>query len=255
MTTDNEPNPEIRYTDLHCHVLPGLDDGARDWDEALSMARQAVRGGATRLVATPHVMRGVYYTSPEDINRAVLELRARLEDTRIPLEVIPGSEVYLSSGVALEYRSGKLLPIGQSGYLLVELPSLYFPRYVFRELFELRLAGAGVIVAHPERNTELSKKKGLIEELLETEVMFQVNAGSFTGFFGAEARACAEYLLREGLVHFIGSDAHSGQSAFTSNVGADISEPLRRISRLNREDKGFWTSLEARATRLLAGKL
>jgi protein-tyrosine phosphatase len=255
LTTDSEPNPEIRYTDLHCHILPGLDDGARDWDEALSMAKQAVRGGAARMVATPHVMRGVYYTSPEDIRRAVSELRARLEDARIPLEVIPGSEIYLSSGVALEYRSGKLLPIGGSGFLLVELPSLYFPRYVLRELFELRLAGAGVILAHPERNRELCKKKGLIQELMETDVMFQLNAGSFNGVYGADARACAEYMLREGLVHFIGSDAHSGQHAATSNVGADIGEPLRRISRLSREGKGFWTSLEARATRLLAGKL
>lgn len=248
-------NDGDRYTDLHCHILPGLDDGVGDWDEAVALARNAAKSGASRVVATPHVMRGVYYSSPDDIKAKVDELRIRLEDSGVALEVIPGAEVYLAAGVAREYRAGRLQTIGESGYLLVELPSLYLPGYAFQELFDLRVAGAGVVLAHPERNRELCRRRDAIEELRDTDVFFQVNAGSFTGVYGRQARACADWLLREGIAHFIGSDAHSGQPSSVSDIGADIDGALKRISRSGLQGSRFLAATEVRAARLLAGKL
>lgn len=254
LKTAGEPNDKIQYTDLHCHILPGLDDGAGDWDEALAMAKNAVKSGAVKLVATPHVMRGVYYSSPDDIKAKTAELNVRLENSGVPLDVIPGSEIYLSAGTAVEYRGGKLQTIGESGYLLVELPALYLPEYAHRELFDLRVAGAGVILAHPERNRELSRRRDALLELYDSDVLFQVNAGSFLGVYGRQARACAEFLLKEGLAHFIGSDAHSGQSAALSDVGADITGSLRRIAKFGRSGETFLAAAEARSQRLLSGK-
>jgi protein-tyrosine phosphatase len=250
-----EATHHVRYTDLHCHILPGMDDGAADWDDAIAMAKNAVRSGAVRLVATPHVMRGVYSASPEDIKAKVAELNVRLQDSGVPLEVIPGSEIYLVSGTAREYRAGKLQAIGRSGYLLVELPALRLPDYARREIDRLLAAGAGVILAHPERNRDLCSSRDMLFELRESGVLFQVNAGSLIGVFGHEARDCAESLVKEGMAHFIGSDAHSGRPAAVTEVGADISAALRQVIRLSPSGPGFAALTEARVSRLLAGKL
>lgn len=251
----NSPARPFRYTDLHCHILPGMDDGVSSWDEAIAMAENAVKSGAYRIVATPHVMRGVYSSTPDDIKTKVSELKARLWDSGIPLAVTPGAEVYLASGTAREYRAGKLQTIGDSGYILVELPPTHFPGYARSELHNLRAAGGGVILAHPERNREICRNRDIILELRDSGVLFQINAGSVTGVFGAEARDCAEFLLNEGLVHFIGSDAHSGQPAGVSGIGADISAALRRMVRLSPSGAGLLDEIEARVMMLLSGKL
>lgn len=244
-----------RYTDLHCHILPGMDDGVSNWDEAIAMAKNAVKSGAVRVIATPHVMRGVYSGTTDDIKSKVAELKVHLWDSGIPLAVTPGAEVYLASGTAREYRAGRLPTIGDSGYLLVELPPLHLPAYVRSELHDLRAAGAGVILAHPERNREICRNRDIILELRDSGVLFQINAGSLMGVFGRQARDCAEFLLKEGLTHFIGSDAHSGQPAAVSDIGADISAALRQIVRLSPSGTGFLDQVEARVLRLLSGKL
>ncbi len=245
----------FRYTDLHCHILPGMDDGVSTWDEAIAMAENAIKSGAVRTVATPHVMRGAHMPKPEDIKEKVSELKSRLKDSGISLTVVPGAEIFLASGTAREYRAGKLQTIGDTGYLLVELPPLSLPEYVLAEIRELRAAGAGVIIAHPERNLELYRNRAIITELLDYGVLFQLNAGSLTGVFGRMARDCAEFLAREGLVHFIGSDAHSGLPASVSSVGADISDALDRLVRLSPSGPAVLEQIEARVIRLLSGKL
>lgn len=254
-TRGDPPADRFRYTDLHCHILPGMDDGVSSWDEAIALAKNAVKSGAFRVVATPHVMRGVYAPRPGDIKEKVLELKSRLRDSGISLAVTPGSEVYLASGTAREYRAGKLQTIGDTGYLLVELPPLRLPAYARSELNALRAAGAGVILAHPERNRDLCRNLKVLTELLDYGVLFQINAGSLTGAFGKEAQGCAEFLVREGLVHFIGSDAHSGLPAGVSGVGADISEALERLVGLSPSGSAFLDQVEARVMRLLSGKL
>lgn len=245
----------LRYTDLHCHILPGLDDGASTWDEAMDMARNAVKAGAARVVATPHVMRGAYMPRPGDMREKVAELQARLKAAGISLTVVPGAEVFLASGTAREYRAGRLQTIGDSDYILVELPPLSFPKYAWAEIRALLHAGAGVIIAHPERNIEICQDRAILKELIGHGVFFQLNAGSLTGAFGRMARDCAEFLVEENLVHFLGSDAHSGLPAALSAVGADISCALERLMDLSPSGPAVLEQIEARVGRLLSGKL
>ncbi len=246
---------EIRYTDLHCHILPGLDDGAGDLSVSLSIARNAVSAGAKRIVATPHFMQGVFEPSPDDIRREAGVLRARLLEEGLDLEIVDGCEVYLSDSLCEDFTQGKVLPIGGSRCLLIELPSVSLPPGAFDLLFRLRVLGAGVILAHPERNIDLRRDRSRVREMVETGFLLQVNAGSLVGVYGKDAAAFAGDLFKEGLVHFIGSDAHSGRSAALRDSGPDIRPALARAFRSQREAERFVAGAEERFEALLRGNL
>jgi protein-tyrosine phosphatase len=246
---------EIRYTDLHCHILPGLDDGARDMKASLSMALMARESGARRIVATPHIMPGVYASSPGDIRAKASLLRENLGEAGIDLEIVEGAEVYLTEQISRDYKDEKILPLGRSRYILVELPSLSLPAHTIDEIFNLRIAGAGVILAHPERNSDLRRNPGLLREVVETGIYLQVNAGSFVGVYGKDVSAFADRLMKEGLVHFIGSDAHSGDHLNLLESGPDIRPALKRALRSSKDRERFMAALEERVEDLLSGRL
>jgi len=245
----------IQYTDLHCHILPGLDDGARDMETSLMMAWMARESGARRIVATPHVMPGVYFPSPEAIRAGASLLRDNLREAGVELEIVEGSEVCLTERLSRDYKDGKLLPLGRSRYILVELPSLSLPAHAMDEILDLKAAGAGVILAHPERNGDLRQDPDILREMVEVGIYLQVNAGSFVGVYGKEVSAFAERLLREGLVHFIGSDAHRGDHPDLAQSGPDIRPALKKAFRSSGNRERFVARLEERVEELLSGRL
>ena len=220
------------YADMHCHILPGLDDGARDWDDAVRMAVCAKASGATKIVATPHYLAGECEPSPDEVRVKVQELQVLLDENGIGVGVLPGSEVHLNELLYEDYRVGKLVPIGSSRYVLVELPFDTMPCYTADVLFRLGLAGAGVILAHPERNRDIQADLRRLEALVNGGVLVQLNGGSLLGSYGRDVKACAERIVRIGLFHFIGSDAHTGKVRSAFDRGADIGEALKRMERL-----------------------
>lgn len=195
--------------DLHIHILPGLDDGSRNAEESLEMARRAVDGGVKAVVATPHVMSGVYNNSRDKILAAVQALRGLLQTNDIPLEVYPGAEYMLDPGIPYLLKEGRALTLYDGGkYLLVEFPAGDIPIYANQTLFEIALQGVIPVIAHPERNSRFMENPDLLRTFIDRGALCQCTAGSLTGLFGSRVRQVAIDYLLDGCYHFIGSDAH-----------------------------------------------
>lgn len=195
--------------DIHTHLAPGLDDGAGNEAEALELARLARADGITTIIATPHIREGGFDNDAQSISRAVRRLRKLVEAAVLGVQIVEGSEVFLSPDLVEKYQQGAYPTLGKSNYALVEFPLLGVPPYAGDVLFRLCVAGFTPILAHPERNLTVAQEPSLIYELVSKGVLVQVNAGCLNGHFGSKVRASAKLLLSHNLVHFIGSDAHS----------------------------------------------
>lgn len=196
--------------DIHAHILPGMDDGAGDIDEALNMARIAVAEGITGLIATPHVASGLYCHTKEQISAAVNSLNNLLDKAQIPLQLYPGAEYLLEPDIPQRLRAGEILTLNNGGkYLLVEFPFTSVPVYAENIFFELMLQGVTPVIAHPERNAELQKHPGRLANLIEKGALAQVTTGSLAGLFGDKAERAAVGMVNKCLAHFLASDAHS----------------------------------------------
>jgi protein-tyrosine phosphatase len=191
--------------DLHSHVLPGLDDGAADLDEALAICRAAAAEGITVLAGTPHV-RDDYPTTPEQMETAL----ARLSDAAVGvIRLVPGGELALGE---LDRPADELRRFGLAGnprYLLVETPYYGWPLDLGERLFRLRASGVTPVLAHPERNGAVQERPELLEGLVAAETLVQLTAASVDGRIGRAARTCAAQLLELELAHMIASDAHA----------------------------------------------
>lgn len=209
--------------DLHCHILPGVDDGATDWEESLEMAGIFVENGVKTIVATPHSYADIL---PEQIQMLTVELNNRLAERDLPLTVVPGMEVHLDIDLPEQLRAGKILPIAERNVLL-ELPSNLLPLYTDDVVFRLMLEGYRVILAHPERNSQVIKNPELIFDWVSKGVLVQITSGSVLGKFGEQIQRTTKQLLKANLVHFIGSDAHG-----TTRRKPDLAEAATALRNL-----------------------
>lgn len=222
--------------DLHVHILPGLDDGASSVSEALEMARIAVAGGIKAAVATPHVITGLYNSNKEEILASLENLNKLIDESKIPLKVLPGAEYRLEPDLPVRLARGELLTLGDSGrYLLVELPADFIPQYTGRVIFELLIQGVVPVVAHPERNAGFIKDPSLLYELIARGALTQVTAGSINGRFGSGAAAAARLFLEHGCAHFIASDAHSPRGR-----APVLTEAMEEATRILGMDRAGW---------------
>lgn len=189
--------------DIHCHILPGIDDGAASLEVSLAMARLAVADGTRTIVATPHVDKTLI--PPEEVRRRVADLQQALDRQQIPLTLLAGADG--ASYLGAEALSGHV--IGDGPYLLLEFPHTHLPVSAGQLVFDLKARGLVPIITHPERNPSVVRHPDLLEPLIEAGALVQVTCGSLTGDFGGASRACARHLLRRGMVHFLASDGHS----------------------------------------------
>lgn len=200
--------------DIHIHILPGLDDGPPDMEEAITMARNAVDGGIKEVVATPHVIPGLYHNNKGIVLEAVQHFQQRLEHYGIPLQVHPGMEYMIDPGLPQLLRDGEALTLGDNGkYLLVEFPAVEVPVFTEHTLFEIALQGVIPVIAHPERNGELLRNPNKLLPFLERGALCQGTAGSLTGLFGRQVQHLAWRYLRKGCYSFVGSDAHGSSGS------------------------------------------
>lgn len=192
--------------DIHTHILPGLDDGAESTEEAILMAERAVEDGIRHMAATSH---GNYFSYTEkDYRRAFSKLQNAIEERNIPLRLYPGMEIFLDDEALVRLQKKELLTLNQTDYLLVEFDFYERVRNVIRRIAEVQDAGYRVIVAHPERYHFVKQDRECVCYLAEQECIFQVNAGSFAGDFGESAKSLSEWMLSEGLVSVVATDAH-----------------------------------------------
>jgi protein-tyrosine phosphatase len=195
--------------DLHSHILPGLDDGARTVDDSRALARRAAADGVTAIVATPHV-RGDYPTRPDEMERGVTRLREDFLAEGIDVEVLPGGEVDLGMLASLDDDGLRRFTLAQSGrYLLLEFPYRGWPAGLEETVYGLGLRGLRPVLAHPERNREVQSKPARLAEAVRLGALVQVTAASVDGRIGRSSQAAADKLLELGLAHVLASDAHT----------------------------------------------
>jgi protein-tyrosine phosphatase len=197
--------------DLHCHVLPGIDDGPENIEESVVLAREAARAGTRVLVATPHVS-SRYRNDPERIARLVGELNERLISEAIELLVRPGAEIALAHARSSDLAELGRLTLGGGPWLLVEPPFSPAATGIETMLRDLLRSGARIVLAHPERSPAFQRDPRLLRSLVADGILNSITAGSLTGRFGDGVRRFALRLLREGLVHNVASDAHDRYS-------------------------------------------
>lgn len=199
--------------DLHCHILPGIDDGAQNMDESLHMARVAVSEGIHQIVATPHHQNGRYTNEKEDIMKRVEILNQKLDQEKIPLKILPGQESRIYGEIIQDYLLNKVLTLNNTTkYLFIEFPSNHVPRFTEQLLFNIQSEGITPIIVHPERNSRLLADPDILYNLVAKGALTQVTAASLTGQFGKKIKKFSFQLIESNLTHIIASDAHNTSS-------------------------------------------
>lgn len=208
--------------DIHSHVLPGMDDGARSLEESLEMLNIAAAGGTTDIVATPHANSEFVY-DPQRVEETFREL-AEASKGIIGLHL--ACDFHLSyDNLHNLFNNPLQYTINQHGYLMVELPELISLASVRETLRRLISARVTPVITHPERNMSLQAKPRELEGWVRDGCLVQVTGQSFLGRFGPRAQRAADHLMNADLVHFVASDAHD-----CVDRSPDLSEPYKYVS-------------------------
>lgn len=195
--------------DIHCHILPGLDDGPSNMEKAVDMALAAVKSGTTRIIATPHFKNGVFKVSPQMVNASVKMFTRVLGKKKIGLGVLPGAEIRISADTCSLMDQGELLPLGDSRYYLFELPDIFIKQGIIMVLRQLRQREVIPVIAHPERNRTIMRHPEMIPEFIFENALFQITGKSVTGENGKHSFKIARNMVKDGLAHFVASDGHN----------------------------------------------
>lgn len=196
--------------DLHCHILPGIDDGAKDLEDSLAMARKAIANGITHILCTPHHNNGRYQNPKYEVMRAVQALQAELDQRQLPLTLFEGQEVRVTGETLQDLKEDRLLMIdSQDRYLLIEFPSNEVPFFSEQVLFDLISKGVIPVIVHPERNAVFLEDPTALIPFLEMGCLAQVTAPSYLGVFGKKIQKMAELMIEHNLVHMMATDAHN----------------------------------------------
>lgn len=195
--------------DLHCHLLPGIDDGAQDVSVSLAMARMAVADGIEHVACTPHITPGVYENDSAGIAMRTKQLAATLAEEGIALTLWTGADVHVDPQLVEKLSAGTIPTIGQSRYFLFEPPHNVLPPRLPELVRSLIAASFVPVITHPERLRWIESHYDLIGRLAALGALVQLTASSITGGFGRRARYWSERMLDEGVVDLIASDAHN----------------------------------------------
>ncbi|MGG3557244.1 CpsB/CapC family capsule biosynthesis tyrosine phosphatase [Peribacillus frigoritolerans] len=203
--------------DIHCHILPGIDDGSADMNESMNMARKAVEAGITHIFATPHHLNEKYVNVKSYIIDRAVMLNENLHQNNIPLTIHLGQEVRIHRDIFTSLEKEEILTLDDNGrYLLLELPSGSVPTYTKEVIYELQLKGIKPIIVHPERNKELIENHKLLFELVQEGALTQLTSGSIIGLFGKNVKSFSKKIIEHNLAHFVATDAHNiGSRGFT----------------------------------------
>jgi protein-tyrosine phosphatase len=196
------------HTDIHSHLIPGLDDGARSIPAALELIRRLETLGFRKLVTTPHVMADLYRNEPHMIHSGAERLRQAMQEAGIDVGLEAAAEYKIDEGLPVLLRQGKLLSFGDN-YILVELPYYSPPLDLKDQIFALQSSGYKPILAHPERYVYWHREFSRLEELKRLGVLFQLNTISLSGYYSHPTKKISKKLIDAGMVDFLGSDVHN----------------------------------------------
>jgi protein-tyrosine phosphatase len=224
--------------DIHAHILPGVDDGAKNLEQSLEMARMAVKDGIRTMVATPHLFKGRIFdlsqlNSKEMISQHVAQLRQKLSEETIPLEVIPGCDFPLGFETLKLLDEGQAMTINDANrYLLLELPSTSLPPAIDEICFHLQSKGLTPIITHPERHLIIQEMPHKLKRLIDLGCIVQMTGNSLTGSFGRRVKKISHQLIKFGYIHLLATDAHNLETRPPL-----LSEAVTELSRLVGESR------------------
>lgn len=195
--------------DLHCHILPGIDDGPTTLEQSLELAVLYQKAGFIKIVTTPHWVPGTSWTpSLEQIHQRIALLRDSFESRQIDIQIYSGMEIALDINLCDLLLSKHLLTLAGSSYVLIESPFQRLPLGWEQMFFTIMAKGYRIVLAHPERCLQLFSTPELYDDIIEAGVYFQVNYDSFLGHYGKKESETAFYLLKKGYIHFLATDSH-----------------------------------------------
>ncbi len=222
--------------DLHCHILPGIDDGSVDLDMSLAMAKIAVDDGIHTIACTPHIYPGMYENTASGIRAAISALQQEFDQRGIPLRLLAGADVHLEPGLVGSIKTGRVPTLAGSRYLLLEPPHHVAPPRFEDSVFELLAASYIPVITHPERLSWIEDHYPVFGRLVERGAWMQVTSGSLTGRFGRRPKYWSERMLDDGLVHILATDSHhpkmrppllaEGRQAAAGRVGEQEAERM-----------------------------
>lgn len=194
--------------DIHSHILPGIDDGAKDQKEALEMLKIAVEDGISDIIVTPHFHYRRGHATPEQIRSAVLELQNRMNEEKIPIKLHVGNELYYSHDLIESVKAGDALTLADSDYVLLEFSPETEQKKIQNAIYQFLCEGYLPIIAHMERYQAFLKNDDFTVSVSDMGAYFQINAGSLNGDAGWQIKRFVRKMIRNGMIQFVATDAH-----------------------------------------------
>lgn len=197
-------------TDMHSHLIPGIDDGAPDMPTVIALLEQMAGLGFRKIITTPHIMTDLYKNTSQIIRKGEAEVKKAIKKAGLQIEFQAVAEYLVDEGFSQLFKKHEIMTFGNN-YVLIELPYYSPPQNLSELLFELQVAGYNVILAHPERYVYWHNQFSKLEELKNRNVFFQLNTISLSGFYSLPTKKLSEKLIDAKMIDFLGSDLHSFQ--------------------------------------------
>ncbi|MEM7161345.1 MAG: CpsB/CapC family capsule biosynthesis tyrosine phosphatase [Bacteroidota bacterium] len=197
----------VLHTDIHSHLIPGIDDGAKTLNESIEMIQKFVELGFKKIITTPHVMNDYYRNDKEKIIAGLEGVQGELANRNVQIKMDASAEYYLDDDLERKIESKEVIPI-HNKYLLFELPFVSEPIFLNQIVFTIQSNGLIPILAHPERYTYWKNEYSKYKELKDKGVLFQLNINSLSGYYSPEARQIAEWMVDQEMIELVGTDCH-----------------------------------------------
>lgn len=218
--------------DFHSHILPNIDDGSSDVNETFNLISEAYNAGFDKIIATSHYIEGYYDLPRKDRKSLIDAINYKLEQSNMNIKIYEGSEIFFTENIVELIENDMASSINNSKYVLFEFSLNFKPINAINLIMDLKNNGYIPILAHPERYSFVQNDFDLLNELYNNGVLFQSNFGSFVGQYGDDVKETVEKLLRNDMIHFLGSDVHREDSVYKI-----IPEASRNIIRIAGEKK------------------
>ena len=236
LDSGNHAHPPVAgFVDIHCHILPGIDDGARDRAEAVEMARIAYSQDTTTIVTTPHNYPRSHQSVLEESRHRVGLLNRAVAEHSLNVTLLSGQEIRITSRLKEQLESGDGVTINSTRYVLTEPPFNSFPDYVVQEIAAIMSLGYRPVIAHPERNTIIQKDPDIVRRLISMGALTQINTGSLLNHYGPGCKEAGEYLIKHEMAHVLATDAHSSRGQRVPNMR----DGFERVSELADEARAW----------------
>lgn len=220
--------------EMHCHILPGIDDGCNNFEESIKTIKQMIDLGYKKIVLTPHYIRGTSYNKNNlDKYKLLLELEKKLKEENINIDLYLGNEIFVDNDILELLKSNEVFTINSTRYLFIELPRNDWVNNIDEIIFVLRSKGFIPIICHPERYMNIKSDYNILDDLIDRGALFQVNFESINGKYGSEAKNLAKYILKNNKACIIGGDVHNYNSVFFN----DFLKTKKKLLKLIKEDK------------------